>query len=146
MIKPTSFERNTIHSRVLAVVSSVEPFVDRIQTGGSDEYRVGYRTKSGDVVSFIAVPARLAEIATWADKSINVTLTPDGMVVASPLDLADSDQMPFFVVPIDELVKDVLRVENLHLEETRPDDLYSLLRRLEVAATLVRSTIGRDRR
>ena len=101
----------------------------------------GYRTEATkDVLSAIEIPAQIVEEAVTSKLSISVTMSPTGELSATSSScVATFDSAP---IVIDVLVAQVVAPENLRLEEADPDELRTLLARLERSVTCVKDALA----
>ena len=125
-------------------VLAVEPFVERIGPAQAivcaSAYRFGYRAETTKVVlAAIEIPAEIIENAVTSKLSISITMSPAGELAATATDTY-ADSAP---IPIDLLVAQVVAPENLRLEEAGPDELRTLLIRLERSVTCVKDALAR---
>ena len=124
-------------------MQSAEPFIEAVgpvrDVVGASAYRVGYRVHgTGEVIAAINIPAELVEEAVTSKLSISVTMSPTGELSATSSScVATFDSAP---IVIDVLVAQVVALENLRLE---PDELRTLLIRLERSVTCVKDALAR---
>jgi hypothetical protein len=127
-------------------MQSAEPFIEAVgpvrDVIGASAYRVGYRVHgTGEVIAAINIPAQIVEQAVTSKLSISVTMSPTGELSATSSSCAATfDSAP---IAIDILVAQVVAPENLHLEEADPDELRTLLVRLERSVTCVKDALTR---
>jgi hypothetical protein len=125
---------------------SAEPFIEAVgpvrDVVGASAYRVGYRVHgTGEVIAAIKVPAEIVEGAVTSKLSISVTMSPTGELSATSFSCAAT--FDSVLIPTDVLVAQVVAPENLHLEEAGPEDLRTLLVRLERSVTCVKDALTR---
>lgn len=123
----------------MTAITTLEPFVETSQP--FEECRVGFRRYDGEIVSQIVVSADLLRKALRTDKSINLTLSIEGIICAS-MDEGADNAAPRSVCAIDDLLRTALINENLHLEEASVHELGMLLARLEDSVDMVRHAIS----
>jgi hypothetical protein len=127
-------------------MQSAEPFIEAVgpvrDVIGASAYRVGYRVHgTGEVIAAIEVPAEIVEGAVTSKLSISVTMSPTGNLSATSFPCAAT--FDSVLIPTDVLVAQVVAPENLHLEEAGPEDLRTLLVRLERSVTCVKDALTR---
>ena len=127
-------------------MQSAEPFVEAVgpvrDVVGASAYRVGYRVHgTGEVIAVINIPAEIVEQAVTSKLSISVTMSPTGELSAASSSCAATFDSA--LIPTDVLVAQVVAPENLHLEEAGPDELGTLLIRLERSVTCVKDALTR---
>jgi hypothetical protein len=127
-------------------MQSAEPFIEAVgpvrDVIGASAYRVGYRVHgTGEVIAAIEVPAEIVEEAVKSKLSISVTMSPTGELSATSFSCAAT--FDSVLIPTDVLVARVVAPENLHLEEAGPEDLRTLLVRLERSVTCVKDALTR---
>ena len=125
---------------------TVEPFVERIGPAqdvvGPSAYRFGYRTEATkDVLSVIEIPAEIVEEAVTSKLSLSVTMSPAGELCATSS--ACGARIDSALIPADVVVAEAVAPENLRLEEAGPEELRTLLVRLERSITCVKDALAR---
>ena len=130
-------------------MQSAEPFIEAVgsvrDVVGASAYRVGYRVQgTGHVLAAIEIPAEIIEEAVTSRLSVSVTMSPTGEVAVATgeFSFAHAYYDPASIA-VDVLVAQVVAPENLHLEEAGPEDLRTLLIRLERSATCVKDALAR---
>ena len=127
-------------------MQSAEPFIEAVgpvrDIVGASAYRVGYRVHgTGEVIAAIEIPAQIVEEAVTSSLSISVTMSPTGELSATSSSCAATFDSA--LIPTDVLVAQVVAPENLHLEEAGPENLRTLLVRLEHSVTCVKDALAR---
>ena len=125
-------------------MQSAEPFIEAVgpvrDVVGASAYRIGYRVHgTGEVIAAIEIPAQIVEEASKL--SISVTMSPTGELSATSSSCAATFDSA--LIPTDVLVAQVVAPENLRLEEAGPEDLRTLLVRLERSVTCVKDALAR---
>jgi hypothetical protein len=125
------------------MAEAVEAFLDTEGLGvlGPVSYRAGYRyAETGHVICSIELPALTAESTVLRNSKLAVSVTPDGHIESTISGSVDGLSI-LVAEPIDALIVQFVKVENLRLEEISTTNLNDLLQRLERSTALVRKAI-----
>ena len=127
-------------------MQSAEPFIEAVgpvrDVVGASAYRVGYRVHgTGEVIAAIDIPAQMVEQAVTSQLSISVMMSPTWELSAMSSSCAATFDSA--LIPTDVLVAQVVAPENLRFEEAGPEELRTLLIRLERSVTCVKEALAR---
>lgn len=130
-------------------MQSAEPFIEAVgpvrDVVGATAYRIGYRVQeTGHILAAIEIPAEIIEEAVASKLSASVMMSPNGeLAVATGVFSFLNTCYESARIAIDILVAQVVAPENLRLEEAGPDELGTLLIRLERSVTCVKDALAR---
>ena len=127
-------------------MQSAEPFIEAVgpvrDVLGASAYRVGYWVHgTRELIAAINIPAEIVEEAVTSKLFISVTMSPTGELSATSSSCAATFHSA--LIPTDVLVAQVVTPENLRLEEAGPEELRTLLVRLERSVTCVKDALAR---
>jgi hypothetical protein len=115
------------------------PFAEGSQTN----LTVGYRDLlTGRVAASIELPAELIERAVLANVSVEIGLSGEGEIVSTAYGGASEWSFARKAIPIDQLVEVLLDNNNLQMEETKQNELRTLLERLQRSIRAVQCAIA----